>query len=87
MSVRIKWLESPLVSVPERARREAERALAEVDLSGLGDYERDGSSATLTWARVSSSSWLEWRASCSFSHRFGSAVASWKSTLSARWRG
>ena len=30
----------PLVSVPEEARREAERALAKVDLSGLGDYER-----------------------------------------------
>lgn len=43
----IRWLESPLVSVPEEARREAERALAEVDLGGLGDYERDGSSATL----------------------------------------
>jgi hypothetical protein len=25
--VRIKWLENPLVSVPEEARREAERAL------------------------------------------------------------
>ena len=35
------------MSVPERVRREAERALAEVDLSGLGDYERDGSFATL----------------------------------------
>jgi hypothetical protein len=45
--VRVRWLESPLVSVPEKAKREAERALARVDLSGLGDYERDGSSATL----------------------------------------
>ncbi|MCC6050066.1 MAG: hypothetical protein LM580_05135 [Thermofilum sp.] len=45
--MRIRWLESPLVSVPEEARREAERALAKVDLGGLGDYERDGSSATL----------------------------------------
>jgi hypothetical protein len=45
--MRIKWLESPLVSVPEEAKREAERALARVDLGGLGDYERDGSSATL----------------------------------------
>jgi hypothetical protein len=47
MSVRIKWLESPLVSVPEEAKRDAELALDKVDLSGLGDYERDGSSATL----------------------------------------
>jgi len=45
--VRVRWLENALVSVPERVRREAERALAEVDLSGLGDYERDGSFATL----------------------------------------
>ena len=45
--MRIRWLESSLVSVPEEAKREAERALTEVDLSGLGDYERDGSSATL----------------------------------------
>jgi hypothetical protein len=45
--VRVKWLESPLVSVPEEARREAELALAKVDLGGLGDYERDGSFATL----------------------------------------
>ena len=45
--MKIKWLESPLMSVPEEAKREAERALAEVDLGGLGDYERDGSSATL----------------------------------------
>ncbi|MCC6004952.1 MAG: hypothetical protein LM590_11505 [Thermofilum sp.] len=45
--MRIKWLENALVSVPEEARREAERALAKVDLSGLGDYERDGSFATL----------------------------------------
>jgi len=45
--VRIKWLESPLVSVPEEAKRDAELALDKVDLSGLGDYERDGSSATL----------------------------------------
>jgi len=45
--MKIKWLESPPVSVPERAKREAELALARVDLSGLGDYERDGSSATL----------------------------------------
>jgi len=33
------------VSVPEEARREAELALSKVNLSGLGDYERDGSSA------------------------------------------
>ena len=45
--MRIRWLESPLVSVPEEAKREAERALSKVDLGGLGDYERDGSSATL----------------------------------------
>jgi hypothetical protein len=45
--MKIKWLENALVSVPEEARREAERALSRVDLSGLGDYERDGSSATL----------------------------------------
>jgi len=35
------------VSVPEEAKREAERALAKVDLGGLSDYERDGSSAML----------------------------------------
>ena len=45
--MKIKWLESPLVSVPEEAKREAERALARVDVGGLGDYERGGSSATL----------------------------------------
>jgi hypothetical protein len=45
--VKIKWLENAFVSVPEEARREAERALARVDLSGLGDYERGGSSAML----------------------------------------
>jgi hypothetical protein len=45
--VRIKWLGNPLVSVPEEAKREAELALAGVDLGGLGDYERDGSSAML----------------------------------------
>jgi hypothetical protein len=45
--VRIRWLGNPLVSVPEEAKREAERALARVDLSGLGDYERDGSFAPL----------------------------------------
>jgi hypothetical protein len=45
--MRIKWPESPLVSVPEEAKREAERALARVDLGGLGDYERDGSFAML----------------------------------------
>jgi len=45
--VKIKWLENALVSVPEEAKREAARALARVDLSGLGDYERDGSFATL----------------------------------------
>jgi hypothetical protein len=45
--VRVKWLENALVSVSEEAKREAERALAEVDLSGLGDYERGGSSAML----------------------------------------
>jgi len=45
--VRIRWLESSLVSVPEEAKREAELALSKVDVGGLGDYERDGSSATL----------------------------------------
>ena len=45
--MKIKWLESPFVSVPGEARREAERALSRVDLGGLGDYERDGSFATL----------------------------------------
>ena len=45
--MKIKWLENALVSVPERARREAELALAGVDLSGLGDYERNGSFAPL----------------------------------------
>jgi hypothetical protein len=45
--MKIKWLESPLVSVPEVAKREAERALTKVDLGGLGDYERDGSFAPL----------------------------------------
>ena len=35
------------MSVPEEAKREAERALTKVDLSGLGDYERDGSFAPL----------------------------------------
>jgi len=45
--VRVRWLESSLVSVPEEAKREAERALAKVDLGGLGDYERDGSFAPL----------------------------------------
>jgi hypothetical protein len=45
--MKIKWLENALVSVPEEAKREAERALAKVDLGGLGDYERDGSSAML----------------------------------------
>jgi len=47
MSVRVRWLEGAFVSVPEEAKREAERALAKVDLSGLGDYERDGSFAPL----------------------------------------
>jgi len=47
VAVRVRWLESPLVSVPEEARREAERALARVDVGGLGDYERDGSFAAL----------------------------------------
>jgi hypothetical protein len=47
MAVRVRWLEGALVSVPKEAKREAERALAKVDLSGLGDYERDGSFATL----------------------------------------
>jgi len=47
VAVRIRWLEDAFVSVPEEARREAERALAKVDLGGLGNYERDGSSATL----------------------------------------
>jgi len=45
--MRVKWLGNPLVSVPEEAKREAERALARVDLDGLGDYERDGSFAPL----------------------------------------
>jgi hypothetical protein len=45
--MKIKWLENALVSVPERARREAELTLARVNLGGLGDYERDGSFATL----------------------------------------
>jgi hypothetical protein len=45
--MKIKRLENALVSVPEEAKREAERALAKVDLGGLGDYERDGSSAML----------------------------------------
>ena len=45
--MRVKRLESPLVSVPEGAKREAELALAKVDLGGLGDYERDGSFAPL----------------------------------------
>jgi hypothetical protein len=45
--MRVKWLENALVSVPEEAKREAGRALAKVDLGGLGDYERDGSFATL----------------------------------------
>lgn len=47
MPVKIKWLEGALVSVPKEAKREAERALAKVDASGLGDYERDGSFITL----------------------------------------
>ena len=34
-------------AVPEEAKREAERALALVDPGGLGDYEADGSFATL----------------------------------------
>jgi hypothetical protein len=46
-AVRIRWLEGLLVEVPEEARREAERALALVDPGGLGDYEVDGSFATL----------------------------------------
>jgi hypothetical protein len=45
--MRNRWLESPLVSVPGEAKRETERALSRVDLSGLGDYERDGSFAML----------------------------------------
>jgi len=45
--MRIRWLEGALVSVPEEAKREAERALARVDLGGLGDYERGGSFAPL----------------------------------------
>jgi hypothetical protein len=45
--VRVRWFESPLVSVPEEAKREAELALAKVDLGGLGDYERGGSFAML----------------------------------------
>jgi hypothetical protein len=45
--MKIKWLENALVSVPGEAKREAERALAKVDLGGLGNYERDGSFAML----------------------------------------
>jgi hypothetical protein len=45
--MKIKWLENALVSVPEEAKREAELALARVDVGGLGDYERDGSFALL----------------------------------------
>jgi len=45
--MKIKWLKNALVSVPGEAKREAERALAKVDLGGLGDYERDGSFAML----------------------------------------
>jgi len=45
--MKIKWLENALVSVPEEAKREAERALAKADLGGLGNYERDGSFAML----------------------------------------
>jgi hypothetical protein len=45
--MKIKWLENALVSVPEEAKREAELALARVDFGGLGDYERDGSFASL----------------------------------------
>ena len=47
MAVRIRWFEGAFVSVPEEAKREAERTLARVDLGGLGDYERDGSFAPL----------------------------------------
>jgi len=45
--MKIKWLGNALVSVLGEAKREAERALAKADLGGLGDYERDGSFATL----------------------------------------
>ena len=45
--MRIRWLESPLASVPEEAKREAELALNKVDLSGLGGYKRDGSFVAL----------------------------------------
>ena len=45
--MRIRWLKNSFVSVPEKARHEAELVLAKVDLGGLGDYERDGSFATL----------------------------------------
>jgi hypothetical protein len=45
--MRVRWFEDAFVSVPEEAKREAERALAKVDLGGLSDYERDGSSAML----------------------------------------
>jgi hypothetical protein len=45
--MRIRLLEGLLVEVPEEARREAERALALVNPGGLGDYEVDGSFATL----------------------------------------
>jgi hypothetical protein len=47
VAVRIRWFEDAFVSVPEEAKREAERALAQVGLSGLGNYERDGSFAML----------------------------------------
>ena len=33
--MRVKWLENALVSVPEEAKREAELALAKVDLRAL----------------------------------------------------
>ena len=45
--MRIRWLESPLVSVPEETKQGAELAPAGVDLGGLSGYERDGSFATL----------------------------------------
>jgi hypothetical protein len=88
VAVRIRWLENPLVSVPEEAKREAERALARVDLGGLGGYKRGGSFAPLYMGEGLLLKLAKVRGvGCSFSQRFGSAVASSKSTLSARWRG
>ena len=75
------------MSVPEEAKREAERALAGVDVGGLGDYERGGSSAMLYMGEGLLLKLARVGAGCSFSLQHGSAGASSKSTLSARWRG